>query len=438
MEFWDLTIRFFSLADANVRWVLAGSILLGGAAGGLGAFAFLQRRSLLGDAVAHAALPGVALAFLLTGRKTLIFLLLGAATTGWLGALAVNAIVRHTKIRLDAALGIILTTFFGLGIVLLTHIQKSGSGAQAGLDKFLFGQAAAMTTDDVTTLAIVGTILLALLALLFSRFKLITFDPDFARSIGLAVGPLQFLLTTMIVAAVTIGLQAVGVVLMAAMLVTPAAAARQWTDRLGRLIALASGFGILAGILGAWISFLAPRFPTGPWMVVAISAIFLISILFAPHRGIVSRIRRHWDNRRTITRDHLLKALFRAGQQEKDWSAFYPAREIKRMWSFTDRELRRGLRRLNRLGLLDRAGDMYRLTESGVAEGARVLRRHRLWEVYLSRYLDLPHDHVHRDAEDMEHILTPEMEARLLQLLDHPEQDPHASEIPYTDREAAT
>ena len=149
MDWFDLTVRFFSLADANVRWVVFGSILLGGAAGGLGCFAYLQKRSLMGDALAHAALPGVGLAFLVVGRKEFLALLLGASITGWLGALAINYIVKESKIKLDAALGIVLTVFFGLGIVILTHIQKSGSGAQSGLDKFLFGQAAAMGRDDV-------------------------------------------------------------------------------------------------------------------------------------------------------------------------------------------------------------------------------------------------------------------------------------------------
>jgi manganese/zinc/iron transport system permease protein len=437
MDFWELTVRFFSLADANVRWVVAGAMLLGGAAGGLGAFAFLQRRSLLGDTLAHAALPGVGLAFLLAGRKEFIVLLLGAAVTGWLGALLINAIIRHTRIKLDSALGIVLTVFFGLGIVILTAIQKTGSGAQAGLDKFLFGQAAAMGKDDIIILAVAGITMLLVTAIGFSRFKLITFDPAFAAASGLKVGWLRFLLTTMIVFAVVIGLQAVGVVLMAAMLITPAATARQWTDRLGLMIVLASVFGIVSGILGAYVSFLAPRFPTGPWMVVAVSFLFLISVLFAPRRGVVSHIRTHIAARHKMTLDHVLKALFKAGQERKDWRTFYPVSRIAQMWSFTPKELRHGLARLRRRGLIEREGHLYRLTEHGVHEGARITRLHRLWEVYLTRFLELPHDHVHRDAEDMEHVLTPEIERRLEQILERPEHDPHDQEIPYLGREEA-
>ena len=430
-----MTIRFFSLADANVRWVVAGSVLLGGAAGGLGSFVYLQKRSLLGDTLAHAALPGVCLAFLVVGRKEFVALLIGAVTTGWAGALAVNYIVAHTKLKLDAALGIVLTCLFGLGIVILTHIQKSGSGAQSGLDKFLFGQAAVMSRNDVTVLAVVALVLLGVVLVWFNRFTLISFDPGFARSLGLKVNRLQFILTTMIVLAVTIGLQAVGVVLMAAMLITPAAAARQWTDRLPTMVVLASLFGIVSGLLGAYVSFLAPRFPTGPWMVVVVSVIFGVSVLFAPTRGVISRVRRHWQGRRKMTNDHLLKALFKAGQERQQWGEYYPVSRIARMWSFTPTELRRGLAQARSGGLVEKLGDTYRLTAHGVNEGARITRLHRLWEVYLSRYLELPEDHVHRDAEAMEHIITPDMEAELETVLKRPRVDPHQQEIPRIDRE---
>ncbi len=437
-EFWELTIRFFSLADANVRWVAAGSILLGAAAGSLGAFAYLQRRSLLGDTLSHAALPGVGAAFLLAGHKSLPVLLVGAALSGWAGALAVNAITRLSKIKQDAALGIVLTVFFGLGVVLLTHIQKSGAGTQAGLDKFLFGQAAALSGGDVALLAAVAAVLLVMLTAGFRSFKIISFDPAFAASIGMPTGLLQFLLTTMLVVAVTIGLQAVGVVLMAALLITPAAAARQWTDRLALMVVLAGIFGAAAGLLGAWVSFLAPRLPTGPWVVVVISLIFLVSILFAPERGVISRLRRHRNGREKIVREHILKALFKSGESTQDWSGAHAVRDLEPVWSFSPRELNSGLRHLERRALIQRHNGHYRLTESGIAEGARVIRRHRLWELYLTTYLDLAGDHVHRDADEFEHVMTPEMEAQLDELLKRPEYDPHHQTIPNIGREGVS
>lgn len=431
MEFWELTVRFFSLADSTVQNVVAGSMLLGAAAGGLSTFVYLQKRSLLGDALAHAALPGVGIAFLIVGTKHLPSLLIGAAITAWLGALAVNAVIKRTRIKLDSALGIVLSVFFGLGVVILTYIQKSGSGSQAGLDKFLFGQAAAVTGDDVRLLAWVAGTLAVLTALLFSRFKLLSFDPQFAQTIGIKVGWLNFLLTTMVVAAVVIGLQAVGVVLMAAMLITPAAAARQWTDRMWLMALLASAFGAISGLLGAWVSFLAPRFPTGPWIVVVISLIFGVSVLFAPERGVISRLIDFVRRRRKMTRDHLLKALFKAGAESDNWQAVYTRPQMVERFGFISKELRPALATLTRGGLVERANGGFRLTNDGREAGARVVRLHRLWEVYLTRFLELPPDHVHRDAHDMEHILTPELEARLEQVLQHPQTDPHDQEIPY-------
>jgi manganese/zinc/iron transport system permease protein len=436
MEFWELTVRFFSLADANVQNVVAGSVLLGCAAGLLSTYVYLQKRSLLGDALAHAALPGVGIAFLLVGRKDLPILLAGAALTAWLGALAISQIVRKTKIKLDSALGIVLTVFFGLGIVILTHIQKSGSGAQSGLDKFLFGQAAAITSNDVTLLFWITLALLIIVVAGFSRLKILSFDAGFARTLGIKVGWLQFLLTTMIVVAVTAGLQAVGVVLMAAMLITPAAAARQWTDRLGMMTFLASLFGMIAGLLGAYVSFLAPKFPTGPWIVVVISAIFGLSLLFSPKRGVISRWRNYAGQRKTMAMEHVLKVLYKAGAKIKSWNRAYSPEQIAQMWSFSGRELRWALNRLKRRGLLLEDNGLYRFSADGIGEGARVIRRHRLWEVYLTRFLELPIDHVHRDAEQMEHILTPDMEKRLEELLGRPEFDPHQQEIPYVEKEA--
>lgn len=434
-DFWDLTIRFFSLADANVRWVVAGSLLLGASAGAIGSFAYLQRRSLLGDALSHAALPGVGIAFLIVRQKDFLALLIGAAISGWLGALAVDAIVKHSKIKLDAALGIVLTVFFGLGIVLLTYIQKTGSGSQAGLDKFLFGQAAAMGSHDVIILSVVAVLMLATLAVGFNRFKLISFDPGFAATMGMGVGVLQFLLTTLMVLAVTIGLQAVGVVLIAALIITPAAAARQWTDRLTSMVWLAAIFGALSGVLGAYLSFLSPRWPTGPWVVVVVSTLFGVSLLFAPERGVLARVLRHRKHRRKITQENILKSLVKPGLVNKDWSEYMPVSKMEAIWSFSRGELSAGLRRLRNRGLVEREDSSYRLTEAGVNEGARILRLHRLWELYLTHFLDLAADHVHRDAEDLEHVITPEMEKQLEELLERPEYDPHHQEIPYLGRE---
>jgi manganese/zinc/iron transport system permease protein len=286
--------------DYTLRNVALGSALLGIVSGVLGSYAMLRRQGLLGDALAHAALPGICLAFLLTGAKEQIALLIGAGIAGWIGTMLLLLIVRRTVLSEDAALGIVLSTFFGVGITLLTYINQRDDANQAGLDKYLFGQAAALVERDVITFAILGGIALILVLLFYKEFKLLTFDPEFASSLGFGTTKLSILLTSLIVVAVVIGLQTVGVVLMAAMLIGPAAAARQWTNSLATMIVLSAFFGALAGVTGALLSFTQEGFPTGPTIVLALTVIVFGSLAFASARGLVWEWWRRRRQRRTL------------------------------------------------------------------------------------------------------------------------------------------
>ncbi|RKN80727.1 metal ABC transporter permease [Paenibacillus ginsengarvi] len=278
------------LQDPNVRWILTASVLLGLSSGILGSFAYLRKMSLMGDTLAHAALPGICIAFMLTGSKSIFFFLIGAAIAGLIATFGIGYVTRHSRIKQDAALGIVLSVFFGFGIVLLTQIQHSDSGNQSGLDKFLFGQAAGMVMTDVMTMAIVSVVLTGLCALLYKEFKLLSFDPGFARGLGLPVAVLDQLMMFLIVVAVVVGIQAVGVVLMAAMLITPAVSARYWTERLGVMVVLSGLFGAFSGMIGTLLSTLDDNLPTGPLSVLAATGVFVLSVLFAPKRGVVSKL----------------------------------------------------------------------------------------------------------------------------------------------------
>ena len=293
--------------DYTLRNVALGSALLGVTGGVIGAFTMLRRQSLLGDALAHAALPGVCLAFLLTGSKAPLWLLLGAGLSGWLGALAVITVLKYTRLSEDATLGTMLSAFFGFGIALLTYIAGSGDANQSGLDKFLFGQAATIVAADVTVMAALSAVGLGLVALLFKEFKLITFDPTYAHTLGYPTGRLGTLLTSLAVIAVMVGLQTVGVVLMAAMLIAPPAAARQWTDQLGRMLLLSAVFGALSGVIGAVISAGNANLPTGPVIIVVASALLLISLFFAPKRGLL------WAKFASMKRGRELREAMRRG-----------------------------------------------------------------------------------------------------------------------------
>ena len=272
-------------SDYTIRNVALGSAILGIVGGALGSFAVLRRQGLLGDALAHATLPGVCVAFMLTGAKNPAILLLGAALSAGLGALLILAVVNGTRVKQDAALGIVLSVFFGAGVVLLTYIAGSGDAGQSGLDRFIFGQAATIVREDVVTMGLLALAALVIMALLFKEFKLLSFDPAFAASLGFPVKALNVLLTALIVVAVVVGIQAVGVVLMAAMLITPAAAARQWTDRLSAMICVSAFFGAASGVTGALISASGSNLPTGPLVVLVATGILLVSLLVGRRHG---------------------------------------------------------------------------------------------------------------------------------------------------------
>jgi manganese/zinc/iron transport system permease protein len=418
-------------SSVNAVYVFTGCVVLGITAGMVGCFAFLRKRSLLGDALSHAALPGVCVAFLLTETKEPLVILAGALVSCWLGALSVDFIVKHTRCKEDSALGMVLSVFFGLGIVLLTHIQQSGAAAQSGLDKFLFGQAASLLSRDVWTLSILGVVICGVVLLGYKEFKVFSFDPDFTHALGLPSRFIGITIASLIVLAVAIGLQAVGVVLMAAMLVTPAAAARYWTDRLGVMLVLAAVFGGLSGALGAWISYLGTGMPTGPWMVVGISTLFILSLLCAPRRGLAGRAYRQHRFRRRTAEENVLRTLYKLGDRLQQWDRSYSAAELIQHRQMNMQRLTRTLQRLQRKGYVSEDGDgLYKVTDRGLARAARLTRLHRLWELYLTRKLELAPDHVHDDAEEIEHILTPELEKRLVESLNAPGVDPHGRAIP--------
>jgi manganese/zinc/iron transport system permease protein len=295
----DVLADLFS--DYTLRTVALGAALLGVTAGTLGGFALLRRQSLLGDAISHAALPGIALAFLITGSKSSLVLVTGAGLVGWLGSILITALTRRTPITYDTALGLLLSVFFGFGLVLLTVIQRMPDANQAGLDSFLFGQAAALVQRDILVIFGIGSAILLITGLLWKEFKLISFDPDVARTLGLPVPALEHLLTALFVAAIVIGLQTVGVVLMSALMIAPAAAARQWTDRLWVMIVLAAFFGAFSGVGGAIASSLAPNLPTGPIIVLIASTVVAVSLLLAPKRGVISQRVRRWRLNRVLT-----------------------------------------------------------------------------------------------------------------------------------------
>lgn len=364
--------------------VVVGAALLGITAGALGVFAVLRERSLVGDALSHAALPGVAVAFIVTGAKDASTLLVGAACAGIVGALMMVGIERTSRIRPDAAIGVVLSCFFSLGIVLLTYIASTGNANQAGLEKYLFGQAAGLLERDLLVMAVLGATSLGLVALGFRALKTTLFDPGFAGAIGLPVRLLEVAMTALLVVAVVVGLRMVGAILMVAMLVIPTVAARQLAGRLSLVLPLAGVIGAAVGIVGALVSVRA-QVPTGPVIVLVGFLVVMACVMLAPGRGVIWRARKlARARRRTLTEGVLvdIETAVHAGPPPTQ-------AELALTSGRNPRALGRTLRRLDRAGMLERDGNRIHLSEVGATAAHAVLERRDLWSAWLAHGWEL-------------------------------------------------
>ncbi|MFT5486136.1 MAG: manganese/zinc/iron transport system permease protein [Paracoccaceae bacterium] len=352
----------------NTSVVLAGVIALGIGGGVIGVFSFLRKRALISDAISHATLPGIAIAFLIgialggTGRN-LALLMAGAAASGAFGVLCVQWIRDYTRLPEDAAIGTVLSVFFGLGIVLLSHIQTLQAAGQAGLNSFLLGSTAALTAGEAQLIGGASLVAILIALLLLKEFGAVAFDEGFATAQGWRVARLDLAMIGLLLAIVAIGLKTVGLVLIIALVIIPPASARFWTERLGRLVMLSGAFGGLAGWIGGSLSALLPDMPAGAVIVLAAAGIFTISLLFAPRRGVIAwGIRRlHMRVRAASVRGLMAMA---GGYLPPDGLSY----RVVRLRGFVD-------------------GDA-RITESGKRAASEMRRQDRLWQIYRTRHPD--------------------------------------------------
>lgn len=277
-----------SFLSYNAQWVLISTLLLGLASGLIGTLSYWKRQSLMSDALSHAALPGVIIGFLVAGTKNMPLMLLGAAISALLGAWLIQGITSASRIKPDAAMGIILSMFFGLGIMLLTFVNRMPGGSKSGLDHFIFGQAAAMVSSDVYVLSAACLVVILIVLLFYKEWKVLLFDPSFAQGIGISVRWLNAIYTMILVLIIVIGIQAVGVILMAALLIIPSVSARYWAHTFSSVLIISACIGGISGAVGTYISTLGSGWPTGPFIVLTASAIFVISLAFGKSKGLVT------------------------------------------------------------------------------------------------------------------------------------------------------
>ena len=406
----ELVLRVLLLQDFNTRVVVAGAMLLGAVGGLVGTFLLFRRRALIGDVLGHAMLPGVAGAFLVLQmvgiERNLPSLLAGGAVAAVLAGLTVMGFRRVSKIGDDAAMAIVLSGFFGLGVVLLSVVQTTGGGGQAGLEDFVFGKTASMVMADVQVIGIGGILVAGLALLLFKDLGLLCFDDAFAASLGRRVGLLDLVLLAMTVMTALIGLQAVGLILVVAVMVIPPATARFLTDDLRTTVVWSSCIGAAGCWIGVTLSALAPGLPAGAMIVLSMAGLFIIAVCFGPKRGLLPRWRLVRGLRRRVGRDHLLRSMLE--HRELTDTTEIDSRTIQglRIWSAA--EVAAALRSCRHAGeVIEVEPGVWRLSERGSLEAAALVRNHRLWEHYLLRHADIAASHVDRAADRIEHVLDP-------------------------------
>jgi manganese/zinc/iron transport system permease protein len=408
-----------TLADAllfsagyNAAVVAVGCAAFGLAAGALGCFVLLRGRALIADAAAHATLPGVAGAFILAALvgwdvRSLPLLLAGAAATAAVGVVVVNALAAGGRIRDDAAMALVLSIGFGIGVVLMSVVQSLPVGGQAGLKGFILGQAAGMSAADAHIVGMLAVLALLLVGVLFRPLAALCFDRSFAAAVGLPVRALDLALLGLMLAVTVAGLRAVGLILVVALMVIPAATARLLTERLEVMLPVAACVGAVSAWFGAALSATLPDLPTGATITLVACALFLAALLFAPRRGVLAFAVRQVMLSLTVARDHALRAAFEAAERAPSATQGWAELGRGAGWSWWQRVVLP--RWLAAAGWVRAEGERVALTDAGLALARELTRRHRLWEHYMQAAGGLGPGAAHRAADEVEHTLPPEV-----------------------------
>ena len=410
--------RVLLLEEYNTRIVILGVMALGIAAGLVGTFLLLRKRALTADALSHATLPGISIAFMVMVAfgmqgKSMFGLMIGAFIFGCIGVLLILGIRRTTKLKNDAAIGIVLSVLFGLGLCLLRIATEMPRGNAAGLNGFIFGKAASMLAIDTKVIGAVALTTGIIVAALRKEFTALCFDENFGSVQGWPILRLDITLMALVAIVTVIALQSVGLVLAVAMLIVPAASARYWCTKIGSLLIVSAIIGCLGGWLGGVVSALVPRMPTGPVIVLVCGGWFVVSFIFGPVNGIVARQWRIWRLNSRIGMQHILRAMYEVSSE----NTFCKFESILHCRSWSQTRVKRLLSRLLRQKYVTKEKEGWVFTESGMQQATRVVRNHRLWEVYLINYADIAPNHVDRDADMIEHVLGTSMVEKLEALL---------------------
>lgn len=409
---------------------LLAALLVGVACGLLGSYVVVRRVALVGDALSHAVFPGVVAGFMWSEDRN-VFVIFGCAMiAGLLGVVMVRALEKSTRLKSDAALGIVLASFFAIGIL------WNSTDQQSGVKDFLFGDLAVISSLDLSLMAGVTLLVIVSVIALLRPFQVLSFDEGFAIGLGYPVKILNFVFFGLLTFTVVVALQAVGVVLVSAMLITPAATAYLLSDRMHRMMLYAVGFGCFACVAGGYISTQMTGMPPGPVISLMGALVFSLVYFMAPKHGVLAKVLRHLQQSKRVERENILKAIYKVLEAEGFTDSGVSLKELAIIRRVTiDEAVKQG----NMLVDSDEAtweegkSAIY-LTPAGWRRAAEIVRNHRLWELYLTDLANYEADHVHDDAEKIEHVLGAEAVRRLERDLDFPEFDPHGKPIPSVSR----
>lgn len=427
--------EFLSLEARLDFWTILVAIVTNTSLAVLGCYLVLRRMSLLGDAISHSVLAGVAFAFLATGSLGYGPMLIGAVAVGLLTAVLTQSLQWLGNVPEDSSMGVVFTSLFALGVLVVSQVR-----VHLDTDCVLMGNLDFVALDAVVirgrevprvllTLAPVCAATLAFVALFWKELKIAAFDPMLATAMGLSAAVIHYLLMGMVAAVTVTSLEAVGAIIAVAMLIVPAATAQLLTDRLGWMIAWAVAVGIVAAGAG-WYG--ARWLDTTASGVIATAAglQFVAALLLAPRHGLVARAISQARLSVRIAAEDLLALLYRA--EEKSGAETDAALPLDHSLQLAGGGWRAALaaRLLRRRGQVELAEGALRLTDEGRRAGRSLVRSHRLWESYLQEHFELPHDHLHDPAERIEHYIGPELQEKLARELSQPGRDPHGSAIP--------
>lgn len=403
-------------------------VLLGASCGLLGCFVVLRRVALMGDAISHAVLPGVVAGLIYSSDRNPGVIFLFAAMAGLLGAALVRMMMASTRLKSDAALGIVLATFFAFGIMWQSRNQQD----TVGVMNFLFGNIGSIDGSDLRMMLMTAAVLVVTMFFLRRPLLVLSFDEGFSRGLGYPVKILNAVFYFLLTFSVVVSLQAVGVVLVSAMLITPAAAAYLLTDRFDRMLVLSVLFGVFSGVTGGMVSAEVNGLPTGPVIALSATVVFGVVYLVAPKHGVMARILRTIRRRMRVRRENTLKAIYQIHESEGFAHEEVSVLMLARKRGQTEEVVRKDCKALLSRGLIAMAEDgiSLHLSRTGWKRAMEIVRNHRLWELYLTNEANYAEDHVHEDAEKIEHILGPGIVRQLEQHLDFPELDPHGKPIP--------